>query len=289
MLRCKCGFLARRRLGVPVSPFLDTSQAKDLVIKHRNEEGGMGIFFYKNATEGGNWIIQERIHNSDFVNSMLPPNAPLSTFRIITMSRSSLNLNERDLEIKKSDSHDSRDSDYGHNNIDGDGEEDKVGSGIKALSCVFRAGRENAPTDHDSVLFDVDIDTGLVGKGSTNSNWYKIGLHHILSCPWRTNDEDQRISHHPDSGKSKSVTGRKIEQISSMVKLVEESHRKMCPDVPFVGWDVVLSNDEEVPMCLLEVNLSCNFFRGSFNEKEYFSFIDEMFTELGTKMAAKNK
>ena len=249
----------------------------------------MGIFFYKNATEGGNWIIQERIHNSDFVNSMLPPNAPLSTFRIITMSRSSLNLNERDLEIEKSDSHDSRDSDYGHNNIDGDGEEDKVGSGIKALSCVFRAGRENAPTDHDSVLFDVDIDTGLVGKGSTNSNWYKIGLHHILSCPWRTNDEDQRISHHPDSGKSKSVTGRKIEQISSMVKLVEESHRKMCPDVPFVGWDVVLSNDEEVPMCLLEVNLSCNFFRGSFNEKEYFSFIDEMFTELGTKMAAKNK
>lgn len=49
--------------------------------------------------------------------------------------------------------------------------------------------------------------------------------------------------------------------------MVEESHFKMCPDVPFAGWDVVLSSDPKVPVCLLEVNLSCNFFRGSFDKK----------------------
>lgn len=46
--------------GVPVSPFL---KSPAIVVKHRNEEGGMGIFFYKNALEGGDWIIQERIQN----------------------------------------------------------------------------------------------------------------------------------------------------------------------------------------------------------------------------------
>lgn len=46
--------------GVPVSPFLS---APALVIKHKNEEGGMGIYFYKNAVHGGDWIIQERIQN----------------------------------------------------------------------------------------------------------------------------------------------------------------------------------------------------------------------------------
>jgi hypothetical protein len=52
-----------------------------------------------------------------------------------------------------------------------------------------------------------------------------------------------------------------------MLHLVEESHRKMCPRVPFVGWDVVLSADPKLPVCLLEVNLSCNFFCGSFDKK----------------------
>jgi hypothetical protein len=41
----------------------------------------------------------------------------------------------------------------------------------------------------------------------------------------------------------------------------------MCPRVPFVGWDVVLSADPKLPVCLLEVNLSCNFFCGSFDKK----------------------
>ena len=55
-----------------------------------------------------------------------------------------------------------------------------------------------------------------------------------------------------------------------MLALVEQSHLKMCPDVPFAGWDVVFSADPKVPVCLLEVNLSCNFFRGSFDKKVGF-------------------
>ena len=41
--------------GVPCSPCLDM---KGLCIKHKNEEGGLGIHFFKNATKGGDWIIQ---------------------------------------------------------------------------------------------------------------------------------------------------------------------------------------------------------------------------------------
>ena len=45
-------------LGVPVSPILTLP---GLCIKHKNEEGGMGIHFYKNAMDGGDWIIQKVI------------------------------------------------------------------------------------------------------------------------------------------------------------------------------------------------------------------------------------
>jgi hypothetical protein len=120
-----------------VSPFLDMPS---LVIKDKNEEGGMGIFFYKNALHGGDWvrtlqknvfcvgifvsylplkpsltclqIIQERLYNDDFIRSLLPETAPLSTMRIITASRYTLEESK------------------------GEG---KPGEGcIKALSCVFR-------------------------------------------------------------------------------------------------------------------------------------------------------
>jgi hypothetical protein len=43
--------------GVPCSPC--NTDTKALCIKHKNEEGGMGIHFFRNATQGGDWIIQE--------------------------------------------------------------------------------------------------------------------------------------------------------------------------------------------------------------------------------------
>lgn len=220
------------KLGVPISPFLKTP---GIVVKHRNEEGGMGIHFFKNATAGGDWIIQETISNSEWVSSLLPPNAPLSTFRVITQSRASIDL-------------------QAPSNIEQ----------VTALSCVFRAGREGAATDHDSILFDVDVNSGLIRGGTTNAHWYRLGLHEMLPgrCPWRSH-HDYRS--HPDG--DITVSGSYVPNIKSLLALVEESHFKMCPDVPFAGWDVVLSADPKVPVCLLEVNLSCNFFRGSFDKK----------------------
>lgn len=224
--------------GVPVSPFLSTP---GIVVKHRNEEGGLGIFFYKNATAGGDWIIQERINNSAWVNSLLPPNAPLSTFRVLTCSRAAINMSK---EPHQDD--------------------------VTALSCVFRAGREGASTDHDSILFDIDTKTGTIKGGTTNAHWYRLGLRQALpgQCPWRSSHS---YTHHPDG--NIPVTGKKVPDIAGMLKLVEKSHLDMCPRVPFAGWDVVLSSDAKVPTCLLEVNLSCNFFRGSFDKKVRLLFL----------------
>lgn len=235
--------------GVPVSPYLKTPA---LVIKHRNEEGGMGIFFYKNAADGGDWIIQERINNSDWVSSLLPSSAPLSTFRVITQSRGAFAPEAPE---------------------------------VTALSCVFRAGRQNAATDHDSILFDVDVKTGEIRGGTTNAHWYRLGLFQWLSCPWRSHHS---YKVHPDAEHIK-VTGKTVPDIASMLKLAEEAHLKLCHDVPFAGWDVVLSADKKVPVCLLEVNLSCNFFRGSFDKATYLDFIDDAFSKLQAKRLTADK
>ncbi|KAL3803695.1 hypothetical protein HJC23_003749 [Cyclotella cryptica] len=220
----------------------------------RNEEGGMGIHFYKNATVDGDWIIQERISNGEWVAKHLPQNAPLSTFRVITASRGALDVEKT--------------------NCDGG----CTVEDIRALSCVFRAGRANAATDHDSIMFDVDVSTGKILGGTTNAHWYKLGLWNILPgrCTWRSWDHE--ITHHPDG--DIAITGEVVPDIRSMLRLVEESHWKMCPDVPLVGWDVVLSSSEELPICLLEVNLSCNFFRGSFDRQVYLDFCEEMIGNL---------
>jgi hypothetical protein len=220
------------KLNVPVSPYLRTP---GIVVKHRNEEGGMGIHFYKNATAGGDWIIQETIANSAWVSTLLPANAPLSTFRVITQSKASIDLSEAP-QVHQ----------------------------VTALSCVFRAGRAGAATDHDSILFDVDVKTGLIQGGTTNAHWYRLGLLEGLpgKCPWRSHHNYRT---HPDG--DIAVSGNYVPDIKSMLALVEQSHFKMCPDVPLAGWDVVLSSDPKVPVCLLEVNLSCNFFRGSFDKK----------------------
>jgi hypothetical protein len=250
--------------GVPVSPYLKTP---GIVVKHRNEEGGMGIYFYKNATEGGDWIIQERIQNSDWVSTLLPSNAPLSTFRVITLSRASLHVSQPPKpcpEVRR----------LGHG---GAVVGPEVAGDVTALSCVFRAGRKNAATDHDSILFDVDTTSGEILQGTTNAHWYRLGLFECLPgwCPWRST---HNFTRHPDD--YVQVSGNEVPDIKGMLSLVEESHLKLCPDVPLAGWDVVLSADPKLPVCLLEVNLSCNFFRGSFDKKVYLDFCDDIFHRL---------
>jgi hypothetical protein len=109
--------------------------------------------------------------------------------------------------------------------------------------------------------------------------------------------------------------GNFVPDIKNLLALVEKSHFDLCPGerdllsasrlvrccgrcfahlkvacfvflgagVPFAGWDVVLSADPDLPVCLLEVNLSCNFFRGSFDKKLYLDFIDDAFASLQSK------
>ncbi len=225
--------------GVKVSPYT----SGDIVVKHRNEEGGMGIHFYRNAANGGDWIIQSVIRNSKFVQSLLPPGAPLSTFRVITMSR---NLGLKDAEEKD----------------------------VEALSVVFRAGRKGAETDHDSILFDVHPETGLILGGTTNKNWYQLGPGAWLTCPWRSGDPEHTVHVHPDNP-SVPVAGIKVD-VDKLRRVAENAHFKTCVDVPMAGWDVVLSDDVEGGVCLLEVNLSCNFFRGTFDERKWMNFLEDV-------------
>ena len=264
--------------SLPVSPIM---AIPNIVCKDRNEEGGMGIHFFKNALAGGDWIIQEVLHNSAFLQTMLPATAPLSTIRIVTGSSSS---------------------------FAGPSE----ATPIKTFSCVFRAGRAGAATDHDAILFDVDLTTGVIQEGSINREWYQLGLKNVSLANLRgpraatrpnaktaaaanpgtcttgtgtgtgtsstTNEEDAggcRFTTHPDCGKQ--VTGITIPDIAKLKAICVDAHSKSCANVPLCGWDVALTTEGVV---LLEVNLSCNFFQATVDHDSYFDFVDAHFKHL---------
>jgi hypothetical protein len=113
----------------------------ELVCKHKNIEGGMGIHMFKNAVHGGDWILLERLDNCKELKDLLPANAPLSTFRVITMVDPTKPFE----------------------------------SSHMAMTFVWRAGREGKTTDHSSVLFAVDPDNLQILDGKMFSNWYQVG------------------------------------------------------------------------------------------------------------------
>jgi len=240
-----------KKNGIPVSPWLDT---ECIVAKDKNEEGGMGIHFFKNAVHGGQWILQTKLSNGGKVAELLPADAPLSTLRVITASRSGMRQGASGKSAPLPGAPSRED--------------------VQALSCVFRAGRAGAATDHDSILFDMDLATGTIRKGTTNMHWYQLGLSKTATTPWIC--LNHTITDHPDSGQR--ITGHTIPDIEGIRELCENAHFKMLPDVPFAGWDVAIT--KEAGMCLLEVNLSCNFFRGTFDQPEYFKFCNEYFSFL---------
>ena len=211
----------------------------------------MGIHFFKNALAGGDWILQEVMTNEPFVAKLLPERAPLSTFRVMTASRLGLPKDRRG-----------------------------GGPGVEAVACVFRAGRAGAATDHDSILFDVDVETGAIGRGTTNMQWYRLGSTNCALLGGRVRwAPPPPILEHPDTGRA--VTGATVPGFRERVaKLAEDAHAKLLPRVPMAGWDVVLSAEHGA--CLLEVNLSCNFFRGSFDEAKYVGFINDYFSYCET-------
>lgn len=185
------------KIGVPVSPFLEVD---DIVCKHKNVEGGMGIHFFKNALSGGDWIIQERLANAAWLNKLLPDNAPLSTMRIITSSSYSLSA-ETGTESRAA-----------RPSIPSATLGKLADVYVSPLTAVLRLGRANASTDHSSVLFDVDMSSGRIMKGLDNSHWYRLGLHNIASCPWLPSKDVH--SKHPDFPNTQ-VTGEIIPDFQS--------------------------------------------------------------------------
>lgn len=251
--------------GVPVVPLVElpTSSSR-LVLKDRNEEGGMGIHFFDlvGGEKEGSWICQPALSNSTFVASLLPANAPLSTFRVITGSRGG------GLSAGAGENPDKQD--------------------VVALSLVFRAGRAGAKTDHSSILFDCA--DGVMGEGTTNAHWYIVGWSKLVS-KWKEIScfsFGGEYTAHPDTGKT--LKGIELgERYEAMRALCVDAHRKMMPDVPLAGWDVALTEDlggDEEKMVLLEANLSCNFFRGTFDKGAYFDLVDEYFALLGNSKQA---
>ena len=224
----------------------------------------MGIHFFSSASHGGQWVIQERLRNSNEVQSLLPDTAPLSTIRVITGSRHAITAASHAHE--GTPAKDAR---------DGEGErEEGDEDDIVVYSSVFRAGREGADTDHSSILFDIDPDTGCLKRGTTNAHWYRLGVSGLFSTPYLSTHD---ITAHPDTGRR--LTGEHLADMTEVHALVRAAQRKLIPNVSMAGGDVALTSKG---MLLLEVNLSCNFFRGSFALQEYLEYVHELFCTLET-------
>lgn len=175
--------LEGEKCGAAVSPFM--TNIETIVCKNKNIEGGMGIHFFTNAAKGGDWIIQEKMSNADWLNQLLPSNPPLSTMRILTCSTWYLEVEKGNVENEEKE----------RENLD------NCSKYITALSSVLRLGRANASTDHTSVLFDVDLKTGVIQGGMSNAQWYQLGLSKILTCPWLPPDVEAQCK----NGSSKSA------------------------------------------------------------------------------------
>jgi len=111
----------------------------------------------------------------------------------------------------------------------------------------------------------VDVKTGVIQEGSTNAHWYQLGPIAPFTTNWRST---YTTTTHPDN--NVKITGVTVEDMNELLQLVRMAHFIMLPDVPLVGWDVALTSRG---VYLLEVNLSCNFFRGSFDRKKYYGFM----------------
>lgn len=237
------------RVGISAAPCL---KASSLVVKGRGEKASeRNSFFFENAAKGGNWIIQERLENDAFMSTLVPANAPLSTFSVVTASRGG-----------------------GLRGADGP-------SGIFALSCVLRAGRAGAQTDDDSMalLFNVDLGTGIIGKGVCGSRWKRLNLTSLLLF---REPSEPAIVEHRDSGAL--IAGRTVPDIKKIEEMCVDAHRKVAPDVPLAAWDVALTSKGRL---LLQVNFSCDFVVAQLDYEKYFTFVDEYFSMLDGERVAE--
>lgn len=176
----------------------------ELVCKHKNIEGGMGINMFKNAAHGGDWILQKRLYNCAELTALLPANAPLSTFRVITVA---------------------------------DPTAENFESCHTAMTFVFRAGRAGKTTDHSAILFAVDPDTLKIQDGKMFSNWYQVGKFGSSNLCSK-----QQITTHPDT--QVELSGQELTCARDAVAMCIDAHRRLMPNVPTIGWDVAVAEGD---------------------------------------------
>jgi len=257
--------------------------------------GGLGIHTFHSAHAGGDYIIQPRLENAAALAALLPEGAPLSTLRVVSASRLSLSPTDTDGTREPEEAASSSEED----------------SEVQVVSCVWRAGRAGACTDHKAVMFDVDLSSsppGRIRPGFSNHAWYQLrgwwplGGWRLLDWRgWRKgargrdDGTSEEILVHPDTGVR--IEGHTIPRMRQVMQLVRLAHKRLVPGVPLVGWDVAIvpaeakaggsgaagearrrgtteedgegscrdAGDEEDTVLLLEGNLSCNLFCGSFH------------------------
>jgi hypothetical protein len=61
------------------------------------------------------------------------------------------------------------------------------------------------------------------------------------------------------------------------MRTVMHAHMVATPDVPLVGWDVALTPEG---VYLLELNISCNLFRGAFDSAALYESMFQHFVAL---------
>ena len=109
------------------------------------------------------------------------------------------------------------------------------------------------------------------GAAAAAAGRYQLGPRKAARTPWLCLKHD--YTHHPDA--DIAVTGRVVPDIGALRDLCERAHALMMPGVPLAGWDVALT--AQAGVCLLEANLMCNFFRGTFDLPAYLDFIEDYF------------
>merc|ERR1712157_505502 len=126
---------------------------------------------------------------------------------------------------------------------------------------------------------DVNIKNGKIQYGTTNAQWYKLGIisnnaivNKNIYNSIRSNVKQHTT--HPDSDNTIIITGQTVPNMSSILNIVQECHYTICPYVPFVGWDVVLSS---------------NFFMGSFDKKIYYEYCIDLCQSLDKIKCDKKK
>jgi len=181
---------------------------RKVVVKRADVEGGMGIFFYENALNGGEWVIQEIPEAHATLREIFPSHYSVPRFHVITM------LPYRQDEEKSV-------------NV-------KTASVVLQIEAPF-SSKYLAHQDH-SIYFDVSPATCTIEHGVIHSRWYNTGILSFLRFhTWQRSRPVTRID-------GKTVVGTHIAEISQVIELAEKAHSLMVPKVPVASWVIQLSD-----------------------------------------------